>query len=125
MLAPVHVGGVPTQGEDRDEQLLDNTQVSVFEVEASDYTNGWDEHGSYRSVAVTQRGPYVRMEGVVQGGTAGTAIFTLPSELWPAGTVRCGNPDGIEISAAGVVTPDAALGNTAVSLDLILYRVGG
>ncbi|MDH5527179.1 MAG: hypothetical protein OEY97_07725 [Nitrospirota bacterium] len=94
----------------------------LLTIEASDYTNSWAQHASYQAVAAVKQAGWVRLEGAVQGGTAGTAIFTLPEGMRPTATIR---DDGaqVEITAAGVVTPDAAAGNTLISLAGLTFRV--
>lgn len=96
----------------------------IVTIEAADYTNSWVEYGTpYRTVRAVKNGlrtgGEVLLEGAVKSGTAGAAIFTLPAGMRPAATVRI---NSIEVSSAGVVTPDASLGNTLVPLDGIRFR---
>jgi hypothetical protein len=86
--------------------------------------NAWGAHPAYGTPGCFRRQGLVHLVGAAQGGTAGTAVFTLPAGFRPDATVRFDGPR-VEVDAAGRVTPDAAAGNGRVALDGIIFRTGG
>jgi len=86
--------------------------------------NGWAAHPTYAAPGYWKRQGMAHLAGTVQGGAAGTAVCTLPPGFRPGATVRFEGP-GVEVDAAGNVTPDAAAGTTRVALDGIIFRTGG
>jgi hypothetical protein len=77
------------------------------------FQNSWTNFSGTDETAAFRMEPnkVVRCKGVVKGGSASAAIFTLPAGYRPAKVIRlevssgaAGTADRIEISAAGVVT---------------------
>lgn len=94
------------------------------------YSNSWVDFGGSEATGAFYKDALgrVHLRGTVKSGTAGAAIFTLPSGYRPGATRNFaidagGTPASLSITSAGVVTPSAAAGNTQVSLDGVSFEL--
>lgn len=93
------------------------------------FLNSWANAGGSDSVAAFRISPFgvVSLKGLVDTGSAGTVIFTLPTDYRPSETMRWpGGGDGT-YSRVQVQTDGDVLAQTGtnICLDAIHFYVGG
>lgn len=95
------------------------------------FQNSWANYGLGNASAGYWRtiDNVVHLQGLVTGGAASTAVFTLPADLWPSQahhfvTHGSANPCYVSVNTTGTVVVDNLGGGTYTSLDGICFRVG-
>ena len=98
------------------------------------FNNGWTHYGSPYSKAAYYKTPdgWVRLFGVIAGGTVGSPAFELPPGYRPDSSALPGpfavfsgsaNSIGrVDVTSGGVVTPISPSSNTSVSLEGITFK---
>lgn len=101
---------------------------------AAAYQNGWHAYGAPYAKAAYVKTPdgWVRLFGVIAGGTVGSSAFILPPGYRPDDSALPGpfsvftssaNPIGrVDIQAGGAVTPISPSVNVGVSLEGITFQ---
>lgn len=102
--------------------------IAIGAVGAPAFQNSWANKGGGYASAGYQVGAdgFVELYGVISGGTAGAAAFTLPAEARPASAHIYYTPNSAVVTvfggASGAVVANTA-DNTLVSLDGIRFKV--
>ncbi|MDE2098583.1 MAG: hypothetical protein KGL39_15115 [Patescibacteria group bacterium] len=94
------------------------------------YTNTWTYYGAPYAKAAYLKNPtgFVRLLGVIKGGTVGSAAFQLPPGYRPAvapgpfAVVSNGAFGRVDIGTDGTVTPQSPSSNASVSLENIVFQ---
>lgn len=88
------------------------------------FQNSWVNEGGGYAPATFYRDPFnrVHLGGVVQSGTAGTTIFTLPPAYRPTTIVAFRSDIDIDVNPDGTVEHVSGV-NTFVPLDGLSFRV--
>lgn len=95
------------------------------------FTNGWTNFGSGYSTAGFYKDPLgrVHLKGIIKSGTAGSAMFTLPTGYRPAQDLIVGTNANLAVASVGIHASGIVGGggvtagsNTWFSLDGISFR---
>jgi hypothetical protein len=95
------------------------------------FQNSWTNYGSGYSTAAFMKDPHgmVKLRGIVQSGSSGTVVFTLPEGYRPGATctfaavnVNGGGHSTVSVATTGAVTVTASGANPRPAMCVANFR---